>query len=115
MTGAQWLSRLLTDVDALDLYTLPAALAPCVPGGAGKVWGYYLARHRLLDVQTGRFGRCVAWACFALATGAVYRAPYPASGFRVSAKHAAQASWFSTLRVTQSSPLQAVPVTTAPC
>ncbi|HEV8078592.1 MAG TPA: thiol reductant ABC exporter subunit CydC [Marinobacter sp.] len=70
ITGAQWLSRLLTDVDALDTLHLrllaPAALAALVSVGV------IVLAVVVFSVQTGVFVAVCLGLSFAVATGAVY-------------------------------------------
>jgi ATP-binding cassette subfamily C protein CydC len=70
MTGAQWLSRLLTDVDALDTLYLrllaPASLAALVSVGV------IILAATVFSVQTGVLVAACLGLAFALATGAVY-------------------------------------------
>lgn len=70
MTGAQWLSRLLTDVDALDTLYLrllaPAALAALVSVGV------IILSAAIFSVQTGALVAACLGLSFVVATGAVY-------------------------------------------
>jgi len=70
MTGAQWLSRLLTDVDALDTLYLrllaPAALAALV------TVGIIILAAVVFSVQTGALVAACLSLAFVVATGAVY-------------------------------------------
>jgi ATP-binding cassette subfamily C protein CydC len=70
MTGAQWLSRLLTDVDALDTLYL-RLLAPTSMAALVSV-GVIILAAAVFSVQTGVLvGACLGLA-FVVATGAVY-------------------------------------------
>jgi ATP-binding cassette subfamily C protein CydC len=70
MTGAQWLSRLLTDVDALDTLYL-RLLAPTSMAALVSV-GVTILATVVFSVQTGVLvGTCLGLA-FVMATGAVY-------------------------------------------
>jgi len=70
MTGAQWLSRLLTDVDALDTLYLrllaPASLAALVSVGV------IILAATVFSVQTGVLVAACLGLAFVVATGTVY-------------------------------------------